>query len=110
MASALDWLTGWLGHLSADIGIDLGTANTLVYIKGKGVVQAIDVARRVGMRLLLAAADSGLEGEEVERYYERLQAHLDAKTTFQDFFAQAPALNPARSLITGMICGYRAKG
>src|SRR5688500_11194007 len=38
MASVLDWLTGWLGHLSADIGIDLGTANTLVYIKGKGVV------------------------------------------------------------------------
>ena len=38
MASILDWLTGWLGHLSADIGIDLGTANTLVYIKGKGIV------------------------------------------------------------------------
>ena len=26
------------GFLSADIGIDLGTANTLVYVKGKGVV------------------------------------------------------------------------
>lgn len=26
-----------LGHLSTDLGIDLGTANTLVYIKGKGV-------------------------------------------------------------------------
>ena len=26
------------GFLSADIGIDLGTANTLVYVKGKGIV------------------------------------------------------------------------
>jgi len=27
-----------LGFLSSDIGIDLGTANTLVYVKDKGVV------------------------------------------------------------------------
>lgn len=27
-----------LGNLSHDIGIDLGTANTLVYVKGKGVI------------------------------------------------------------------------
>ena len=26
------------GFLSADIGIDLGTANTLVYVKGRGIV------------------------------------------------------------------------
>ena len=26
------------GYLSHDIGIDLGTANTLVYVKGKGIV------------------------------------------------------------------------
>lgn len=39
------------------------------------------------------------------------QASLDRElanlTTFEDFFAQAPALNPARSLITGTICGVR---
>ncbi|MCF7815600.1 MAG: rod shape-determining protein [Candidatus Pacebacteria bacterium] len=28
-----------LGSLSTDIGIDLGTANTLVYVRGKGIVQ-----------------------------------------------------------------------
>jgi rod shape-determining protein MreB len=28
----------FLGLFSADIGIDLGTANTLVYVKGRGVV------------------------------------------------------------------------
>jgi rod shape-determining protein MreB len=33
-----DWLFGMFGHLSADIGIDLGTANTLVYVKGRGIV------------------------------------------------------------------------
>ena len=27
-----------LGMLSADMAIDLGTANTLVYVKGRGVV------------------------------------------------------------------------
>jgi len=36
--SAMDWISGWFGHLSADIGIDLGTANTLVYVKGRGIV------------------------------------------------------------------------
>ncbi len=33
--SPLDWL---LGLFSLDIGIDLGTANTLVYVRGKGIV------------------------------------------------------------------------
>lgn len=36
-----------------------------------------------------------------------LARELDNKTTFTDFFAQAPHLNPARSLITGVICGVR---
>jgi len=31
----LNWL---LGFFSLDIGIDLGTANTLVYLRGKGIV------------------------------------------------------------------------
>lgn len=36
-----------------------------------------------------------------------LDNELANMTNFEDFFAQAPALNPARSLITGMICGVR---
>lgn len=36
-----------------------------------------------------------------------LGRELADKTTFTDFFAQAPQLNPARSLITGVICGVR---
>ncbi|HYR29332.1 MAG TPA: DUF2200 domain-containing protein [Thermoanaerobaculia bacterium] len=36
-----------------------------------------------------------------------LEAHLNARTDFETFFAQAPALNPARSSIKGVICGVR---
>jgi hypothetical protein len=37
----------------------------------------------------------------------KLDAHLQRRTTFEDFFASAPKLNPSRSLITGVICGVR---
>ena len=36
-----------------------------------------------------------------------LESELESKTTFEDFFSRAPALNPNRSLITGTICGVR---
>lgn len=38
-----------------------------------------------------------------------LQKHLDKKTDFETFFAQAPRLNPNVSLIKGVICGYRVE-
>ena len=38
-----------------------------------------------------------------------LERHLADKTTFEDFFAQAPRLNPARRQITGTICGIRVE-
>ena len=38
-----------------------------------------------------------------------LAAALADKTDFQTFFATAPALNPAREQITGMICGVRVE-
>jgi len=40
---------------------------------------------------------------------KKLESHLEKKTTFEDFFAQAPKLNPARGLITGVICGVRVE-
>lgn len=36
-----------------------------------------------------------------------LEAQIAERTNFEQFFAQAPALNPNRSLITGTICGVR---
>jgi hypothetical protein len=38
---------------------------------------------------------------------ESLQKQVDTKVDFETFFAQAPALNPNVTKITGMICGYR---
>ena len=38
-----------------------------------------------------------------------LQRQLDQRTTFEEFFAQAPALHPNRSLITGVVCGVRVE-
>ena len=40
---------------------------------------------------------------------ERLDNQLAKNTNFEDFFEQAPRLNPLRSLITGVICGVRVE-
>lgn len=36
-----------------------------------------------------------------------LEALLNNRTDFETFFAEAPALNPARTLVKGVICGVR---
>lgn len=36
-----------------------------------------------------------------------LESQLKKQTDFETFFAKAPALNPARALIKGVICGVR---
>ena len=38
-----------------------------------------------------------------------LQKLLDDSTDFETFFAEAPALNPERELITGVVCGVRVE-
>ena len=38
-----------------------------------------------------------------------LQEQIDNKNDFETFFAQAPAMNPNVSKITGVICGYRVE-
>jgi hypothetical protein len=38
-----------------------------------------------------------------------LQAALERNTDFETFFATAPALNPARNLIKGVVCGVRVE-
>ncbi len=40
---------------------------------------------------------------------QTLQQHIDRKTDFETFFAQAPQINPNVSKITGVICGYRVE-
>jgi hypothetical protein len=38
-----------------------------------------------------------------------LDAHLESKTDFETFFANAPQMNPLRRSITGVICGIRVQ-
>jgi|SRR5678815_4288262 len=38
---------------------------------------------------------------------QELQAQLHGGADFETFFAEAPAMNPARSQIKGVICGVR---
>ena len=63
------------------------------------------------------AEKKGRTKEEVEEIIfwltgynkKTLQEHIDKKTTFEDFFAQAPQINPNVSKIRGLICGYRVE-
>ena len=49
------------GLLSSDMGIDLGTANTLVYVKGKGIIlnepSVVALAEHGGKRQILSVGD-----------------------------------------------------
>jgi hypothetical protein len=40
---------------------------------------------------------------------EELEAQIEKQTNYEDFFVQAPNLNPARSKITGVVCGVRVE-
>lgn len=40
---------------------------------------------------------------------EKLQRAIDAKVSFEAFFAQAPRMNPNAGLITGVVCGVRVE-
>jgi hypothetical protein len=59
----------------------------------------------------------GRTKEEVDRIIlwltgytrEAFETQLANKADVRTFFAEAPALNPARALITGLICGIRVE-
>ncbi len=38
---------------------------------------------------------------------EQLEKQLETEINFETFFAEAPLMNPARTLIKGVICGVR---
>src|SRR6516225_7719218 len=65
---------GLFGWLSSDIGIDLGTANTLVYVKDQGIVlrEPSVVAVQAGTNRVLAV------GDEAKRMLGRTPAHIVA--------------------------------
>ncbi len=72
-----------LGMFSSDLAIDLGTANTLVYVKGKGVVCAEPSVVAVhkdarGMRKVLAV------GREAKEMLGRTPANIEAIRPMKD--------------------------
>lgn len=40
---------------------------------------------------------------------KELEAQLEKQIDFETFFAQAPGMNPSRSLIKGVVCGVRVE-
>lgn len=71
-----------LGYFSADMSIDLGTANTLVYVKGKGIVlnepSVVATAVVKGKRQVLAV------GEEAKLMVGRTPGNIQAIRPLRD--------------------------
>ena len=70
------------GFLSADMAIDLGTANTLVYVKGKGIVlnepSVVAIAEHKGRKQVLAV------GEEAKLMLGRTPGNIEAIRPLRD--------------------------
>lgn len=68
------------GYLSHDIGIDLGTANTLVYVKGKGIVinepSVVAVNKKTGKVLAI--------GKEAKKMVGKTPGHIVATRPLVD--------------------------
>ena len=79
-------------------------------------VFAIKFAKLYPMYVRKAEA-KGRTREEVERVFHwltgydaaGLQRQVDRDVDLRAFFAQAPAMNPDRALITGVVCGVRVE-
>jgi rod shape-determining protein MreB and related proteins len=71
-----------LGFMSADMAIDLGTANTLVYVKGRGIVLAepsvVAIADVRGKKHVLAV------GEEAKQMLGRTPGNISAIRPLRD--------------------------
>src|ERR1700689_640842 len=71
-----------LGFMSADMAIDLGTANTLVYVKGRGIVLAepsvVAIAEVRGKKQVVAV------GEEAKMMLGRTPGYITASRPLRD--------------------------
>jgi len=70
----------FFGNFSKDIGIDLGTANTLVYVKGKGIVinepSVVAINKKTGQVLAI--------GKEAKRMVGKTPGHIVATRPLVD--------------------------
>src|SRR3979409_1088491 len=71
-----------MGLFSADMGIDLGTANTLVYVKGRGIVlnetSVVALTNASGKKAVLAV------GEEAKLMLGRTPGNIQAIRPLRD--------------------------
>lgn len=76
----MGFINDFLGRFSQDIGIDLGTANTLVYVKGKGIVinepSVVAINKKTGEVLAI--------GKEAQRMVGKTPAHIVAIRPLKD--------------------------
>jgi len=74
------YIGGIFSNLSNDIGIDLGTANTLVYVKGKGIMinepSVVAINKRTGQVLAI--------GKEAKRMVGKTPGHIVATRPLVD--------------------------
>ena len=70
----MGFINNFFGRFSQDIGIDLGTANTLVYVRGKGVVinepSVVAINKKTNEVLAI--------GKEAQRMVGKTPAHIVA--------------------------------
>ncbi|WP_340149370.1 rod shape-determining protein [uncultured Sneathiella sp.] len=75
-------LNGLLGWMSADMAIDLGTANTLVYVKGRGIVlnepSVVAILHNKGKKQVLAV------GDEAKMMLGRTPGNIEAIRPLRD--------------------------
>ena len=75
-------LSSLFGFLSADMAIDLGTANTLVYVKGRGIVlnepSVVAIVEHKGKKQVLAV------GEEAKQMLGRTPGNIHAIRPLRD--------------------------
>ena len=80
MINPIDW---FLGLFSVDIGIDLGTANTLVHVKNRGIVidepSVVAIDKSAKRRNAVKAI-----GSEAKEMVGRTPAHIVAVRPLQD--------------------------
>ena len=75
-------LTGLLGLMSADMAIDLGTANTLVYVKGRGII--LNEPSVVVLRETRARREVLAVGDEAKLMLGRTPGNLQAIRPLRD--------------------------
>jgi hypothetical protein len=94
----------------------MNTANRVRDIMAKHSIYTMSFAKVYPLYVAKAEKKGRTQAEvdEIIRWLtgysqKAFDAHLKKETDFETFFAEAPQLNPSRSLIKGVVCGVRVE-